>query len=258
MIDIGANLTNKYFQSRLEETLSDAKDYGVQQIIVTGTNIKSSIQAEILTRDNSMLYATAGVHPHDASSFNQQTAIDLKVLLDKPQVIAVGETGLDFNRNFSTPEEQIYAFEQQLELAITTNLPVFLHERDAFDTQYRILNSINKQLNGAVIHCFTGNKQALEAYLDLGFYIGITGWVCDERRGQELQSIINIIPDDKLLIETDSPYLTPRTLTGKRKKAKNVPANLTHIAQTIAELRQQTLTQICETTTNNAKKLFKI
>jgi TatD DNase family protein len=258
MIDIGANLTNKHFESRLEETLSDAKNCDVQHIIVTGTNINSSTQAEILTRDNSMLYATAGVHPHDASSFNQQSVIDLKALLNKPKVIAVGETGLDFNRNFSTPKEQIHAFEQQLELAITTNMPVFLHERDAFETQYRILNSINKQLNGAVIHCFTGNKQALEAYLDLGFYIGITGWICDERRGQELQSIINIIPNDKLLIETDSPYLTPRTLTGKRKKAKNVPSNLTHIAQTIAELRQQTLTQVCEATTNNAKKLFKI
>lgn len=258
MIDIGANLTNKHFESKLDETLNDAKESGVGHIIVTGTNINSSTQAEILTRDNSMLYATAGVHPHDASSFNQQTAKDLKTLLDKPKVIAVGETGLDFNRNFSTPEEQIYAFEQQLELAIATNMPVFLHERDAFETQHKILNSVSKRLNGAVIHCFTGNKAALEAYLDLGLYIGITGWICDERRGQELQSIINLIPNDKLLIETDAPYLTPRTLTGKRKKAKNVPANLIHIAQIIADLRQQTLSQVQETTTNNAKCLFKI
>ena len=256
MIDIGANLTNKRFENDIDQVLANALQADVENIIITGTDIFNSTQALQLCNRYPFLYSTAGVHPHAASAFDKHSLTCLRYLLDQPQVVAVGETGLDFNRNFSTKEQQIYAFEQQLELAIETNMPVFLHEREAFETQYRILEPLTKHLKDAVVHCFTGNQHALEAYLQLGFYIGITGWICDERRGQELQSIIDIIPNNRLLIETDSPYLTPRTLTGKKKKAKNQPANLSHIAQKIGDIRGQTLSEICKMTTDNSRRLF--
>ena len=256
MIDIGANLTNKRFENDIDQVLSNALQAGVENIIITGTDILNSNQALQLCERYPLLYSTAGVHPHAASTFDKHSLACLKQLLDQPHVVAVGETGLDFNRNFSSKEQQIYAFEQQLELALATNMPVFLHEREAFETQHGILEPLANHLKGAVVHCFTGDQHALEAYLQLGFYIGITGWICDERRGKELQSIINIIPNNRLLIETDSPYLTPRTLTGKKKKAKNQPANLVHIAQQIGDIRGQTLSEICKITTDNSRRLF--
>ncbi|MEH6444155.1 MAG: TatD family hydrolase [Oceanospirillaceae bacterium] len=256
MIDIGANLTNSRFQNDLEEILEASKEASIDKIIVTGTDIPSSKAAIELSSKYQGLYATAGIHPHAAASFDQSSFEQLGLLLKHPKVVAVGECGLDFNRNFSTKEQQIHAFEQQLILATSSEKPLFLHEREAFSTQYSMLKEHVNDICGAVVHCFTGNQDALVKYLELGFYIGITGWVCDERRGLELQSIINLIPDNKLLIETDAPYLTPRTLKGKQRKAKNTPANLIHIAAFIAQLRNQSTQHIVKMTSANAQHLF--
>jgi TatD DNase family protein len=256
MIDIGANLTNSRFQNDLEETLAASKEASIDKIIVTGTDLQSSRAAIELGLKHDSLYATAGIHPHAAASFDQSSIEQLEMLLKHPNVVAVGECGLDFNRNFSTKEQQIHAFEQQLILATSIKKPLFLHEREAFSTQYSMLKEHANSISGAVVHCFTGNQNALVKYLELGFYIGITGWVCDERRGLELQSIINLIPDNKLLIETDAPYLTPRTLKGKQRKAKNTPANLIHIAAFIAQLRNQSTQHIARITNDNAQHLF--
>lgn len=258
MVDIGANLTNEKFTPIITETISDANQAGVEKIIVTGTDITSSNAALSLCQEHSALYATAGIHPHYASEFDHNSIEALKALLTHPKVIAVGETGLDFNRNFSSPEQQVYAFKQQIELAIHCQKPLFLHEREAFDTQYQILKEARADLKGAVVHCFTGTQFELEQYLALDLYIGITGWICDERRGLALQEMVHIIPDNRLLIETDAPYLTPRTLTGKAKKSRNTPANLAHIAQAIGNFRHQTQTHIATITRNNSVELFSL
>jgi TatD DNase family protein len=258
LVDIGANLTHQRFEKDIERIIDEAKLAGVSQIIVTGTNLQSSQDASQLCLKRAGLFSTAGIHPHDASSYDTDTSDRLESLLLLPKAVAVGETGLDFNRNFSSKKTQIYAFEAQIQLAINIQKPLFLHERDAFDTQYAILNNVNKHISGAVVHCFTGGQAELEQYLALGLYIGITGWICDERRGEELRDIIQLIPDDKLLIETDAPYLTPRTLSGKARKQKNTPANLAHIAEQISVLRQQSFAQLCTLTTANAKRLFNI
>jgi TatD DNase family protein len=258
MIDIGANLTNKRFEKDFNTVIEEAAAADVSSIIITGTDLANSKVALDLCNNHSDLFCTAGVHPHDASSYNDETHQALANLLNNKKVLAVGECGLDFNRNFSTPEQQIRAFENQLLLATACQKPVFLHEREAFKTQYPLLQKYRDSISGGVVHCFTGNKQELLKYLELDLYIGITGWICDERRGQELQALIPLIPDNRLLIETDSPYLTPRSLTGKRKKAKNVPANLGHIAEFIAKLRDQSLSDIKEMTINNTTELFKL
>jgi TatD DNase family protein len=258
MIDIGVNLTNKRFDNDYQDIINNAMTAGIKALIVTGTNLEHSKKAIELCEQYNNIYCTAGIHPHDASSVNKDSFDEITSLAAHKKVVAIGETGLDFNRNFSSKTQQINAFEKQIELAIATQKPLFLHERDAFKDQYSILKGNAKLLNGAVVHCFTGDKTALESYLELGFYIGITGWVCDERRGLELQSLVKTIPDNRLLIETDSPYLTPRTLSGKAKKSKNQPANLIHIAKFIANLRQQSVNHIATTTTVNAKHLFSI
>ncbi len=258
MIDIGANLTSQRFDKDLSQVIDNAKLAGVESIIVTGTDLQNSLSAIDLCHRYKGLYATAGIHPHTASTFDATSYQQLAELLKSDKVVAVGETGLDFNRNFSTKEEQIYAFEQQIQLAIDSQKALFLHERDAFDCQYQILANVRKEISGGVIHCFTGSRAALEKYLELDLYIGITGWVCDERRGIELQSLVPLIPDNRLLIETDAPYLTPRTLTGKAKKAKNVPANLVHIAQFVAALREQSVEQLATFSSANATELFRL
>ncbi len=258
MIDIGANLTSQRFDKDLSQVIDNAKLAGVKSIIVTGTDLQNSLSAIDLCHQYKGLYATAGIHPHAASTFDATSYQQLAELLKSDKVVAVGETGLDFNRNFSTKEEQIYAFEQQIQLAIDSQKALFLHERDAFDSQYQILANVRKEISGGVIHCFTGSRAALEKYLELDLYIGITGWVCDERRGIELQSLVPLIPDNRLLIETDAPYLTPRTLTGKAKKAKNVPANLVHIAQFVAALREQSVEQLATFSSANATELFRL
>ncbi|MGY8869430.1 MAG: TatD family hydrolase [Pseudomonadales bacterium] len=259
MIDIGVNLTDKRFRNDIEDVIQRAKAANISAMLLTGTSLSSSKQAAILCQQHpGYLYCTAGVHPHDASSLNDQVLDELLTLSQQPCVVAIGETGLDFNRNFSTPDEQVLAFNRQIELAKTTKLPLFLHDREATSTQIKILKPLISQLEGAVLHCFTGNKEALFSYLDLGCYIGITGWICDERRGVELKSLVKEIPADRLLLETDAPYLLPRDLPFKAKKGRNEPAFLQHITSTVAALRDTSTEQLAAQTTINTRRLFNI
>jgi len=241
-IDIGVNLTNKRFNKDRQQVIQEAEAAGVIYQVVTGTNLNESQQAFQLTEAFSgQLFSTAGCHPHDAKHFTDQHYHQLEKLLDHSSVVAVGECGLDFNRNFSPPDRQIEVFKQQLALAVKVNKPVFLHERDAFEQHFELLQAYMPKLKGAVVHCFTGNEEQLKAYIELGVSIGITGWVCDERRGLPLRDIVHLIPDDKLMIETDSPFLLPRDLKPKPKSNRNVPKYLPHIAQTIAKARNTSL-----------------
>lgn len=256
-VDIGVNLTNNRFQSDLPEVLARARHEGVAQLIVTGTDVEESNAALRLAQAYpSRCYATAGVHPHHAKDWTESTADQLLAMLQHPEVLAVGETGLDYNRNFSTPAQQRSAFEQQLELAVATQLPLFLHERDAIDDQINLLTRYRDRIVGGVAHCFTGSPEDLQRYLELDLYIGITGWVCDERRGKALQQALPLIPADRLLLESDAPYLLPRTLRPKPANSRNEPAFLAHIGQQVATLLDLSPQQLAQQTSANAQRLF--
>ena len=258
LIDIGANLTHESFQSDIESVLARAKESNVDQIIVTGTSVLSSIKAQQLTQKHSSLYSTAGIHPHYAEETSERTITDLENILILPQVVAVGETGLDFFRDYTAKDVQIFSFEKHIELATRFKLPMFLHERDAHQTFYEILRTSRDKLDKLVVHCFTGNREALFKYLDLDCYIGITGWICDERRGQDLQKLVAAIPSDRLMIETDAPYLLPRTLKKKPKNRRCEPMHLNEICEQIAIRTGKTKGFWALTTTKNAKAFFSL
>jgi len=254
LIDIGVNLADTRFQPDLVAVIERARAAGVTAQIITGTKLSVSQRALALAEAHDGLYATAGVHPHDAKAWGGGTARALKALVERGAV-AVGECGLDYNRDFSPRPQQRAAFEAQLALAIECGKPAFMHERDAHDDFVAIWKA-HRPPAGGVVHCFTGGPDAAEAYLELGLHLGITGWICDERRGDALRAAITRIPLDRLLLETDAPYLTPRDLRPRPKRGRNEPAFLPHIARAVAELRGEPLSTVIEATTANAQRVF--
>lgn len=257
LVDIGANLTNKAFQRDLADVLTRARDAGVDRMVVTGTSVAGSQAAAQMAESHpSVLYATAGVHPHDAKTCDDRTIPALRELASEPCVVAIGECGLDFNRDFSPRPVQIQWFEAQLELAIDLDMPVFLHERDASGTMLEILRRYRDKLRAGVIHCFTGTGDELKTYLDLDLHIGITGWICDERRGKHLHDIVSEIPLSRLMIETDAPYLLPRTIRPKPKHRRNEPAFLTYVLDTVAGAMNRPADQVARETTATASSFF--
>jgi TatD DNase family protein len=257
LIDIGSNLTHESFTADRDAVMARALQAGVRRQVITGADLASSHQAAALAAQHpGRLWSTAGVHPHHAQSFAGSQRAELIELLRLRQVVAVGECGLDYFRNFSPPDAQRQAFIAQLEIAVQIRKPVFLHQRDAHGDFAAILRDFAGRLHGGVAHCFTGGETELEAYLALGLYIGITGWACDERRGLDLRSSVPKIPLERLLIETDAPYLLPRNMNPKPKSRRNEPAYLPHIAATVAGLRGEPLETIGAATTRNAVALF--
>jgi len=255
VIDVGANLTHAAFRADLDKVVARARDAGVASIVVTGTTVDESRAAQEVA-DKHGFYATAGVHPHHARECDAQTIPALRALAKHPRVVAIGECGLDFNRNYSPHPDQEKCFVAQLELASHLKKPLFLHSRDAHPRFAQILK--HHQVKNAVAHCFTGGKEELHAYLDLGLYIGITGWICDERRGRHLLELVREIPRDRLLLETDSPYLTPRDLRPQPRGRRNEPAFLPHIAQTVARAVGRPVAEVAAETSRNARTLFAI
>jgi TatD DNase family protein len=259
LIDIGANLTHDSFDSDRDELMARAQAAGVRRIIVTGTSVTTTAQAvELAAGRPGHLYATAGVHPHHATELDRAALDAIAVLAQNDSVVAIGECGLDFFRNFSPPESQVSAFRDQLELAVHSRLPVFLHQRDAHEEFVELLRPVRQRLIGGVAHCFTGGIEELTDCLDLDLYIGVTGWVCDERRGGRLQEAVSHIPLERLLLETDAPYLLPRTLQPKPGGRRNEPAHLPHIARTVAELMQRDVEEVARAATRNAETLFSL
>ena len=259
LIDIGANLCHDSLIKRLDDVLERAQQHNVMRMVVTGSDTTSSEQALQLAQQYAgILFATAGIHPHHAGTV---TKADLSVIADlaeQADICAVGETGLDFNRDFSPRPDQERVFEQHIEMAIKTGKPLFLHERDAFSRFYPIIKQYRDHLSNAVVHCFTGEKESLYAYLDLDLHIGITGWLCDERRGQHLLPLIAEIPRNRLMIETDAPYLLPRNIRPKPKSRTNEPAFLPWIVHKISECTGETIEQITRQTTNTAEVFFRL
>lgn len=254
--DIGVNLFNGQFDTDRALVLHSAAEAGVRQLILIGSDIAESEQNRQLCAQYKGCFSTAGVHPHYSASTEHNWLSQLQALLKSPDVIAIGECGLDFNRDFSPRATQQQVFAEQLQLASTTAKPVYLHERDAFDTQLAMLKEAN--IKHGVAHCFTGDTQQLKAWLDLGLYIGITGWLCDERRGDALRQALHYIPLDRLLLETDAPYLLPRNLSPKPVSRRCEPKHLPHIAATVATLRQLDLSALAEITLSNSRRLFNL
>jgi TatD DNase family protein len=258
LIDIGANLTHDAFDEDRDAVLERAAAAGVGRIVVTGASEAGSRDAVALARRYPQLHATAGVHPHEADRFTDDTQKHLLELAGAPEVVAMGECGLDYYRGFSSRENQQRCFAAQLELARETGKPVFLHQRDAHEPFLEVLDRFLPDLSRVVVHCFTGGQAELEAYLERDCYVGVTGWICDERRGRNLKEIVGRIPADRLMVETDAPYLLPRDLKPKPKSRRNEPHYLPHIIETIAEASGKPAEQVGTETTQTAKRFFGI
>jgi TatD DNase family protein len=259
LLDIGANLTHPAFHADLPEVLARAGAAGVGAMVVTGTSVAESTQALKLAAEHpGRLYATAGVHPHHARECDGHTIPALRLLAAHPQVVAIGECGLDYNRNYSPHPDQVKWFEAQLALAIESGKPLFLHSRDAAEPFMAAIGSFRNSMPPAVAHCFTGEKAELHGYLDLGLHIGITGWICDERRGRHLLELVRDIPAERLMLETDSPYLTPRDLRPQPRARRNEPAHLPHICRTVARALGRAPEEVAEQTTRNARAFFRL
>lgn len=257
LTDIGANLAHDSFDADRDAVLQRAADAHVTRIVVTGSSRQSNADAAALaTAHPGHLYATAGVHPHHASDYDEATDEQIRSLSQQPGVVAVGECGLDYFRNFSPREAQLAAFRAQLDIAANTGLPVFLHQRDAHDDFVEVLEPALPQLSRAVAHCFTGEHESLREFLAMGLWIGITGWICDERRGAHLKDIVGIVPDDRLLLETDAPYLLPRTISPKPASRRNEPAYLPEVVRVVAAARGQTEEHVARVTHENAARFF--
>jgi TatD DNase family protein len=259
-IDIGVNLTGSSFRHDLEDVVQRAVDAGVTRMIVTGTDLDHSRAALALNqRFPAVLSSTAGVHPHHAGAFDRDTTAQLGQICAEASVVAVGECGLDYNRNYSTPEEQRFAFEKQLQLAVELQLPVFLHQRDAHDDFVSMLREHSSGLVGAVAHCFTGSVDEALEYVAMGMHIGITGWICDERRGQALQRAVRSVPLDRIMLETDAPYLLPRDLGQEPvQKRRNEPCFLPHICKVTAGYMGIDHQQLAQSARANARRFFAI
>ena len=263
MIDIGANLTSPAFDADRAEVIARARAAGVSGIVVTGTDVPSAAAAADLVAGQDGMWSTAGVHPHAAKSVQAGWQEAIEALAGRDDVVAVGETGLDFHRNYSPPDVQREVFAAQVRLAARLELPLFVHDRDSAGETARLLAANGAIPEQVVIHCFTGSRADLDRWLAAGYYVGITGWICDERRGLELRALAPLIPDERLLIETDAPYLLPRTMPKHGAGApahgrRNEPGFLPWVAREVARCRNATPQAIGALTVRNAERLFRL
>ena len=259
LIDIGANLTHDSFNHDREAVLQRARAAGVVQMVVTGASREHSPQALALTQAHpGFLYATAGVHPHHALEYTDECDAELRALHTHPEVVAVGECGLDYFRDFSPRPAQRKAFERQLQLATETGKPLFLHQREAHADFMAVMKNFEGRLGAAVVHCFTGSREELFDYLDHDWYIGITGWLCDERRGLHLRELVPSIPANRLMIETDAPYLLPRTVKPRPSHHRNEPMYLAHIVEELARDRGEDVAITAAASAATAKAFFRL
>nr|CAG4640953.1 EOG090X080R [Eulimnadia texana] len=279
LVDIGANLTNSKYSRDLDSVIERAKDAGVRKIMVTGASIQCSKDALRLTRlYPGTLYSTAGVHPHDAKTWTDDCYDVIKELALNPECVAVGECGLDFNRNFSPPDVQLEVFEKQVQLACEIKKPMFLHERDAHDDLVRILEKYRDRLPPTVVHCFTGTSAQAQKYIEMGLYVGLTGFLWKDKSDDGVRAVLEkgLIPLDRLLVETDAPFmypnvrgskipphvkqgLTERSLSFLNRYCtfqRNEPCSLPVTVEMIAAYMKRTPDEVAMATTINAMKLF--
>lgn len=256
--DVCFNATHQSFKQDLNFVLERARKNHVTRMIIPGCSLPDSNDAIALSQSHSDTFRVcAGVHPHLARKWRDGDEATLQTLAQHPAVVAIGETGLDYNRNYSTAKEQNNAFEHHIKIAMKTGLPLFLHQRDAHDDLLEQIRKHRDQLSNVLVHCFTGTQQMLRDYLKLDLYVGVTGWICDPVRGKHLHPIVAQIPRDRLVIETDAPYLLPRDLQSKpSRKHRNEPAFLPHVAATIARCMQIDLEELAALSWTNAEQFF--
>ena len=256
--DIACNFTSERFDKDLDEVINRAMTNKITKFGLICSRLSDIDKLlEIYNQYSKNMFFTIGVHPHHANEINDKYLKNLKEAITKYNPDAIGETGLDFFRNLSTYDEQIYAFEEQIKIAVDTNKPLFLHQRDSHDDFIKILRQYSSGISKAAVHCFTGTQAQLEDYLELDCYIGVTGWICDEKRNVELRKTIKNIPLEKLMIETDCPYLIPKNLVEKPKNNRNEPSNLNHIINEIAELMEIDIDILRKQTFVNTINYFK-
>jgi TatD DNase family protein len=277
LVDIGANLGHPSYKNDLNNVLERAKKAGLSKIMITGTSEELSKEAAKLVSDYpGFLYFTAGVHPHEAKDFKPTTLDTLRSLASNSQCVAIGECGLDFNRNFSPQDIQKQGFEQQVALAVELQKPLFIHEREAFDDMFAILGKF-ENLPKAVIHCFTGTAKEARKYIEKGYYIGLTGFLWKDKSEDGVKYALknNIIPLERLLLETDAPYmypkvndkkipaeirnsLTPEALELHKHSSfnRNEPCSLAAICELIAGYMGIDPKLVAEKTTANAKEIY--
>lgn len=252
--DIGLNLFCKQFPDP-EKVIVDAVNNGVC-CILTGTDTKEIRKINDFVKIHDV-FGTAGIHPHNADQAKQEDFhLIEQILLENSKMVAVGECGLDYDRMFSTKENQIRCLEKHIVLAEKLNKPLFLHERCAADDFIKRFKKHSDICKKSVVHCFTGNRDTLEKYLDMGFYIGITGWICDDRRGRELREAVSIIPLDRIMVETDAPYLTPKNVSGLNRT--NVPQNVKYVVKDLAKYMKVPEDILIENTKRNTQRIFQL
>lgn len=259
LVDICFNFTHKDFRKDEDQVLQRAVNVGVNTMILAGASLNESEDAvNLALQYPSHCYCAAGTHPHNAKEWKDDDKERLLALCKKTIVRAVGECGLDYYHDLSPRDKQRLVFEKQIQIAEETSMPLLLHQREAHKDFLSILDLYKGRINHAVVHCFTGDKSQLFNYLDRGFYIGITGWICDETRGRHLHDLVSLIPSDRLMIETDAPYLIPHDLEPTPENNRNEPAYLPHILKTIARNRNESDAELAAQTTATAKKFFSI
>ncbi|XP_011260025.1 uncharacterized protein LOC105253604 [Camponotus floridanus] len=280
IVDVGANLTNKKYSRDLDSVIQRAKDAGVQKIMVIGASIRSSKEALRLTRIYpGTLYSTAGIHPHDAKSWEDpDTLHELETIANNLECVAIGECGLDYSRDFSAPETQRAVFHKQIELACTLNKPLVIHERSAQKDVLEVLSQYKNRLPPVLIHSFIGTAEEAQIYLNQGFYLGITGYLCKDKSDSGIRQLLEggQVPLDKILVETDAPFMYPNTRASKLpahvKDAltersmmflhryctfqRNEPCALPAIVEMVAAFMRTTPEQVALATAFNALKLF--
>jgi TatD DNase family protein len=259
LIDIGANLTHDGFDHDRDAVLQRAREAGVARMVVTGASREHSPKALALALAHpGELFATAGVHPHHATEYTDECDAEMRALLSHPEVVAVGECGLDYFRDFSPRPAQRRAFERQLQLAADTGKPLFLHQREAHADFIAMMGDFEGRIGPAVVHCFTGSREELFDYLDRDWHVGITGWLCDERRGLHLRELVKHIPANRLMIETDAPYLLPRTVKPLPSHRRNEPMYLAHIVEELARDRGEAIDATAVATSATATAFFRL
>ncbi|MBM2802157.1 MAG: TatD family deoxyribonuclease [Deltaproteobacteria bacterium] len=255
LIDSHAHIQGKEYAGEAEAVIARARDAGVETIIVVGGagDMSSNSEAVALAAKFENVYATVGMHPHDAKDVDADELKTLRELASHPKVVAVGETGLDYYYNHSPQDTQQRVFAQFIHMARDTELPIVVHERDAAQEAEDLLRREGAGKLRGVIHCFTGNYEAACGYLDLGFYLSFTG-IITFKNAEPLREVVRKVPLEKIFVETDSPYLTPVPHRGKR----NEPAYVRFVAETIANVKGVTLDEVARVTTTNVRALFGI
>ncbi|MBT7086563.1 MAG: TatD family hydrolase [Desulfobacterales bacterium] len=256
LFDSHCHIDDKSYNKDFDDVLKRAEEADVKAMMIAGITEKSSQRALSLAENRTGLYISTGIHPHDAKGFTKESIKGLKVLAKSPKVRAWGETGLDFNRMYSPKKDQEKCLISQLEAADELKLPLIFHERDSGGRFLEILNTdYNRELKG-VVHCFSGNEKELNNYLKLGLYIGITGIITIKTRGEYLRKIAPMIPADRILIETDAPYLTPAP--EKNHNRRNEPAFVRSTMLKLAEVRNEDPVQLSSIIWNNTCRLYDI